>query len=99
MSAQAVVGGSFATAVLGATMTSGETVETARSTKATAAALAQELAKTGTTTTELFVIVGVLFFFAGILLVGLARRHGVSAAGRGNLTARLRLRRGVPLPA
>lgn len=101
MASQAVVGGSVAAAVLGSslsnTLTDGATVDRARSTKATAVAAANELARTGVSTTQLLVVIGLLLVFAGVLLVGVARRHGVDFPAARLAGARLRSGRGAPL--
>ncbi|MDP1858608.1 MAG: LPXTG cell wall anchor domain-containing protein [Gemmatimonadaceae bacterium] len=98
MASQAVVGGTVAAAVLGSSLSAGSAVGAARSTQGTAVAVAQELAKTGVSTTQLFAVIGLLLLFAGALLIGLARRHGLRAAGPRNRTPHMR-GRGVPLAA
>lgn len=85
---QAVCGGSVAAAVLGtgavaahsvqssgavAAATHGTTLANARG---TAAAVAHELARTGAPATVMLVTLGVLLVLAGMLMVGLTRRHG-----------------------
>ena len=94
---QAVCGGTVAAAVVG-TVTTGGATPAVRSGRATALALSHELARTGASTTELLVVVGLLLFFAGVLLVGLTRRHGVSMKGRLTLAPPGRGGGGAPLP-
>lgn len=79
MASQAVGAGTLAAAVLGAgtvaaTNPAGDT--TVKSGSATASQVVQELARTGVDFTTLLAVLGALMVLAGLLLVGLTRRHG-----------------------
>jgi LPXTG-motif cell wall-anchored protein len=76
MASTAVGGATVTAALLGSAGTGGAVAF--RPTRETAQVLANEMAATGASHTELLVVVGLLVLLAGVLLVGLARRHGFS---------------------
>lgn len=97
MSAQAVGGATVAAAVLGGAGT-GSAVAF-RPTRETAQVLASEMAATGASNTELLVVIGLLLLLTGVLLVGLARRHGFSTKRLRITTPLARGGGGVPTAA
>lgn len=87
MAASHIGGGTLAAAVLGvgsvasasapAATTAGD-AGVGESTRVLAVEVGRQLAATGSSTTMTFVYLGVVLLIAGLLLVGLARRHALT---------------------